>query len=74
LARQENGELISIDDVRSQMRGALRGRPFVVPSRHRASGSVPGALWDNTEYALGLLTQEGLPERMRWWPATLLWM
>jgi hypothetical protein len=62
LTGQENGELISIDDVRSQMRGALRGRPFVVFLRHRTSGSVPGALWDNAKYALGLLTQ-GRPAR-----------
>lgn len=55
-----DGRLRQIDDTRTD-----RAASFQVPqSVKRSSGVAAGLLWDNAEYVLGLVREDGKPERV----------
>jgi len=59
----DNGELLSVEDLRLQEGNNLRPRKMVVPAAEKkASGIKPNFLWDSTSYVLGL-DDKGKQER-----------
>lgn len=65
LVLDESGALVNIEDTREMVGKKLRARSFLVPQgEKRSSGIRAYLLWDNVEYALGVVSK-GKPERVK---------
>lgn len=64
LVLDESGALVNIEDTRQMANKKLRARSFLVPQgEKRSSGIKAYLMWDNVEYALGIVSK-GKPERV----------